>query len=226
LIAGALMAAVIGPRAVFTVLAGVALLGLPFAMRLPAGRGHAVRGAPRFGLPSRLDVWSFVQGMMLDGLFILGLAVLARETMPAHASLAAGAAMALRYLAEILLGPPSGALAERFGSQRLLVLLSCASAAGLALMGYGGLWWGAVAVVLLRGLIQPLPAPVAAAANPGPERVPALARLATWRDLGAGAGPLVAGLLLPVMPPSVLYAAAAALLAGSAVAMRQRPDAR
>ena len=28
------------------------------------------RGAPRFGLPTRLDFWSFVQGMALDGLFV------------------------------------------------------------------------------------------------------------------------------------------------------------
>ena len=45
-------------------------------------------------------------------------------------------------------------------------------------------------VVLVRGLIQPLPAPIAAADNPGPARVPALAKMATWRDLGAGAGPV------------------------------------
>jgi hypothetical protein len=84
----------------------------------------------------------------------------------------------------------------------------------------GLLWPAAVGVVtLLRGLIQPLPAPVTAALYPGAQRIPALARLATWRDLGAGVGPLVAGLLLPVIPPHFLYADTAALLAISAVAM-------
>src|SRR5258707_489404 len=94
LIGGAVLALVIGPRLVFLVLAAVALLALPFAVRLPSSRGQRVRGEPRFGFPSRLDVWSFVQGAALDGLFILGLAVLARETMPAHFAIAAGAAMA------------------------------------------------------------------------------------------------------------------------------------
>jgi len=222
LIAGAAIAPVIGPRGVFLALAAIALTALPFAMRLPSGRGQHARGQPRFGLPSRLDVWSFVQGMALDGVFILGLAVLARQTMPTHAAIAAGAAMALRYGAEIVLGPPSGALAERFGATRLLVLLSCGSAIGLAAIGCGALWSGAVAVVLLRGLIQPLPTPVAAAANPGPRRVRALARLATWRDLGAAFGPLAAGALLPVMPAFALYGVTAALLAGAALAMRTK----
>ena len=70
---------------------------------------------PRFGLPSRLDLWSFVQGMTLDGLFVLGMSVLAAAAVPDYAALAAGAALALGYIAEILLGPAGGALAERQG---------------------------------------------------------------------------------------------------------------
>jgi hypothetical protein len=75
---------------------------------------------------------------------------------------------------------------------------------------------------MLRGLIQPLPAPVVAVENPGRDRVPALARLATWRDLGAGAGPLLAGALLPVLPHWLLYGSAALLLAISATAIGTR----
>jgi len=226
LLAGAILAPVIGPRAVFLVLALVALSGLAFAWRLPSGRGQRVQGQPRFALPSRLDVWSFVQGAALDGVFVLGLAVLAREVMPAQFAIAAGAAMALRYAAEIVLGPPSGAMADRFGATRLLVMLSCASAVGLAAMGFGALWIGAVSVVLLRGLIQPLPAPIAAAANPGPGRVRALARLATWRDLGAAFGPLAAGTLLPLIPAFALYGITAILLAVAALSMQSPRAAR
>jgi hypothetical protein len=102
------------------------------------------------------------------------------------------------------------------------MLLSAASAAGLAVIGVGLLWSGAILVVLLRGLVQPLPAPVVAIENPGPDRVPALARLATWRDLGAGIGPLLAGALLPIFPQSLLYGGAALLLAISATAVGGR----
>lgn len=220
LVAGPVLAMHIGPQAVFLVLAAVALLAIPFALRLPSGRGHPVRGAPRFALPSRLDTWSFVQGLTLDGLFVIGLSVLAAESMPEGAALAAGVALALRYAAEIVLGPPGGAAAERWGARRLLVLFSLGCAAGLVALGAGALWAGALSVVVLRGLLQPLPAPVAAMENPGPERIRALARLATWRDLGAGMGPLAAGVLLPLVPPLMLYGGAAALLAASALAVR------
>ena len=147
--------------------------------------------------------------MTLDGLFVLGMSVLAAAAVPDYAALAAGGALALRYIAEILLGPAGGALAERHGARRLLMLLSVSTAAGLAVIGAGLLWIGALLVVTLRGLIQPLPAPVVAVDNPGPDRVPALARLATWRDLGAGAGPLIAGALLPILPHWLLYGGAA-----------------
>ena len=221
LVIGALISQLAGPRMAFLVLSLAALLAFPFAARLPKfGEGRAERlQNPRFGVPSRLDTWSFIQGMTLDGLFVLGISVLAAASIPEYAALAAGAALALRYVAEILLGPAGGTLAQRYGARRVLTLLSVASAAGLAIIGAGALWFGAVLVVMLRGLIQPIPAPVVAMENPGRDRVPALARLATWRDLGAGAGPLLAGALLPVLPHELLYGAAAALLAISAIAV-------
>ncbi|MGE0259541.1 MAG: MFS transporter, partial [Alphaproteobacteria bacterium] len=221
LVAGAIVAQFAGPRAAFAVLAVAALLAFPFAARLPTGgEGRPERlPRPRFGLPSRLDTWSFVQGMTLDGLFVLGLSVLGAAALPGYAALAAGAALALRYVAEILLAPFGGGLAERYGPRLVLTVLSVVTALGLGVIGAGALWTGAVLVVVLRGLIQPIAAPVVALENPGRDRVPALARLATWRDLGAGAGPLLAGALLPLVAHPILYGGAAALLAVSAIAV-------
>ena len=50
----------------------------------------------------------------------------------------------------------------------------------------------------------------------------ALARLATWRDLGAGAGPLLAGMLLPVLPAPMLYGGAAVCLGAAALGLVSR----
>jgi len=221
LVVGAVVSHLTGPREAFLVLSTAALLAFLFAAQLPRlGEGRPERlQRPRFGVPSRLDTWSFIQGMTLDGLFILGISILAGAAIPGYATLAAGGALALRYVAEITLGPSGGALAQRYGPRRVLTLLSVSTAVGLAVIGAGVLWIGAILVVVLRGLIQPIPPPLVAIENPGRDRVPALARLATWRDLGAGAGPLLAGALLPIVPHEVLYGAAALLLAASAAAV-------
>ncbi len=217
LLAGALLAEAAGPRVVFLALAGIALLGLPVAARLPGGRGQAVRSPRRrIGLPAPLDLWSFIQGLTLEGVFIVGLSLLASAASPKGATLAAGAALSLRYVAEIVLGPPSGLAAERWGVARALIAASLASAAGYAAICGGWVWTGIIAIVLLRGVLAPLPAPVAAIVYPGAARVPAIARLATWRDLGAGIGPMLAGALLP-LAPTALYAASGIALAAATV---------
>ncbi len=219
LIAGAFLSEFYGPRFVFAVLAGIALLALPFAMRLPSEPEHLLSSGPRFARPGAISVWSFCMGFALDGLFIFGLALLAKASMPEGAAIAAGLAMSLRYLFEILLSPVGGRWAQSFGARRVLVIVSLLACLGLLMQGFGSplLWVGAISVITLRALLQPLSAPVVAEAFPGPARVSALARQATWRDIGAGAGPLAAGLLFPVLPAFAIYAGAAALLGTSSV---------
>ena len=142
--------------------------------------------------------------------------------MPGGAVLAAGLLMALRYFSEIVLSPLGGRLAERFGAERLLVSLSLLTAAVLVGFGAGWLWSCATAIVVLRALQLPLVAPIVALRTPGPERVRALAARAVWRDIGAGSGPIAAGLLLPIVPSFWIYSASAALLAVAAVACAKR----
>ena len=113
-------------------------------------------------------------GFTLDGLFIFGLSLLAAASLPEGAVIAAGAAMTLRYVSEIALSRPGGTLARHVGARRLLIVLSLALAGALALLASTGVYWVAVlAAVVLRTLLQPLPAPVIAEAFfQGAERVP------------------------------------------------------
>jgi hypothetical protein len=53
--------------------------------------------------------------------------------------------------------------------------------------------------------------------------VHALAGRAIWRDIGAGMGPMLAGLLLPVMSSLWLYSLAASALALAAIACGRQP---
>lgn len=225
LIVGALLAETIGPRPVFVVLALAALAAPIFAARLPDTTQVINRSGPRLSMPEPISIWSFSMGFALDGIFVFGLSLIAAQSMPKGAVIAAGAAMALRYVSEIVLSAPGGSLAQRVGPRRLLVALSFATAISMSLLGAEGLlvWAGVLLTVILRALLQPLPSPVVALAYPGPDRVPALARQATWRDIGAGIGPLAAGVLFPLVPAVAVFAGAGGLLALSTGLLLRKP---
>lgn len=222
--AAALLSEAVGPRWIFVVLAVVAAAGLFATRRLP-GRPQAGIATKRRGpsRPNALDTWSFLEGFALDGLFIIGLSVLGQDLLPGGAVIVAALLLALRYGAEIVLSPLGGRLADRWGAERLLVGLTLVTALALVGFGTGWLWSCAAAIVILRALQLPLLPPIVAHRHPGPDRVRALAARSVWRDIGAGLGPIAAGLLLPVMSPAWLYGLTAALLAAAGLACARPP---
>ena len=215
---GGLLTLWAGPRPIFLILAGCCLVGLWMARGLP-GTGHDLHSTPgrRFKWPDSVALWSFIEGVALDGLFIFGLSIQAQKIMGGDAVLIAGGLMALRYLSELLLSPLGGRAAQRFGATAMLLLFSFLSA--LALAAFGSYWViiGAAAVLVLRALQLPLVTTLVAERNPGAMRVSALASNAVWRDIGAGLGPLLAGLLLPVASAPWVFGLAGAAIAISAV---------
>ncbi len=226
LLAGALIAEFAGVRTVFLVLGFVAIPALFFAWRLPAEPEGVTARAPAVSRPNVLNVWAFCAGFTLDGIFIVGLAITVAAHQPEGAILAAGAAMALRFALEVVLSPVSGAWGQRIGARRLLVASALVASCGLALVGLADLsgsdavlWAGLLMTIVLRAVLQPLPAPVVAETFPGAARVQALAAQSTWRDIGAGTGPLAAGFLLPLVAPAATYGLAALLLAGASLAL-------
>lgn len=206
-----------GPRPIFLILAGCCLLGLWAARGLPTV-GHDLHSTGRrFKWPDSVATWSFIEGVALDGLFIFGLSIQAQKILGGDAVLIAGGLMALRYASEMLLSPLGGRAAQRFGATSMLLLFSFLSA--LALTAFGSYWVivGAAAVLVLRAVQLPLVTTLVAERNPGSMRVSALASNAVWRDVGAGLGPLLAGLLLPVASAPWVFGVAGAAIAVSAV---------
>jgi hypothetical protein len=167
-------------------------------------------------------------GFTIDGIFIFGLGLLAASSYPKGAVIAAGLAMALRFGTEVVFSRGGGMLADRFGARPALVVVSISMAGALCILAGGGLWlWaGVIAIVVLRAFAAALTPPVVAEAHPGQDRVPALASQASWRDIGAGTGPLAAGVLLAAAPALIIYAAAAVLLGGAAVGLLRSAPAR
>ena len=218
LVVSAVMAVEFGPRSAFLLLAIVAAIAPLLAARIPPIAEKPVLGGPTFERPGAISLWSFALGFTLDGLFIFGLGLLAAASYPKGAVLAAGIAMALRYAVEVAFSPAGGHLAHHFGARRVLVLSSLGASFGLALLAFEQwLWFGVITTIVLRALVQPLTAPMVAEAHPGAERVRALARQATWRDIGAGTGPLAAGMLFPVLAPLAIYGGASLLLAAASL---------
>ena len=215
-----------GPRPVFWLFALAALAGVLVTRGLPA-LPHALSPRRRgLKLPNSLDSWSFLEGLTLDGLFIIGLSYLGGDVLPGGAVLVAGSLLAVRYLGEIVLSPLGGRLADQFGAMRMLVVLSLMTSAALILFGLGWVWGAAAVIVVLRALQLPLLAPIVAMRTPGPERVQALVARSVWRDIGAGTGPVLAGLLLPLVAPVWIYGVPATLLAVAALMCARQPVAR
>lgn len=221
LVAGALMTLAYGPRSVFFALTALACLAPVFAARLPARPETSLTSAARFGWPEPMSIWSFALGFTLDGLFVFGLGLLAAASFPSGAVMAAALALALRYATEVIFSPAGGRLAHRYGAYHIIVAASLGATLGLAALATEGamLWTAVVVTIVLRALIQPLTAPMVAEAYPGAGRVQALARQATWRDIGAATGPLAAGFVLPVLPPLAVYGTAALVLGLSTLAL-------
>lgn len=215
LVVGAVIAQVWGARTLFAAHVVIASLAPFVAARIAIAAETTRSGGPRFERPGPMSMWSFASGFTLDGLFFFGLGLLAAKNYPSGAVIAAGLAMALRYVVEVVVSPLGGALARGLGARVTLILLSLGAALGLALLAADGwlLWAGILIAIVLRALIQTLSAPLVAETFPGPERVSALARQATWRDIGAGTGPLAAGVLLASASPLAVYGGAAILLA-------------
>ncbi|OCT25298.1 MFS transporter [Pseudomonas putida] len=220
---GALMAQAYGPRAVFYVLCISALCGLWRARALPCG-GHdiAARSGRRLRLPDSIATWSFIEGVTLDGLFIFGLSLYAQVHMGESGVLVAGVLMAVRYLSEMLFSPFGGRLADRFGALRMLVVLSLTTSLALLVFASHWLFIGAFFVLVLRALQLPLVMTLVALRNPH-ARIQALASNAVWRDIGAGLGPMLAGVLLPQVPAIWAYAGAALAVAVAALNCARPP---
>jgi MFS family permease len=221
LLAGGIAADLWGPRVVFLALGCIALAAPFFAIQLPSTPEPVVNERPPLAGPDTFSIWSFCMGFALDGLFVFGLSLLAVAGLGKGGVIAASVAMALRYVSEILLSPSGGRLAHRYGPRPTLIVLSFGAAAALALLGAPEpiLWLGVLATVILRALLQPLPAPVIAEDFPGAARVPALARQAVWRDIGAAVGPLAGGFLFAVVPALIIYAGAATLFAAASLGL-------
>jgi MFS transporter, DHA1 family, inner membrane transport protein len=217
LVGGAWLALQVGPRSVLVIYGALTLVALVSALLLPRLAPEPVTDKRfRLPLPHRLETWGFVMGFSGDGVFLLTLAFLMKDSITSMAPvLATALLLALRWLVEITTGPLGGWIGDRFGARRISILNGAPLVLGFLLIAFEHEVVGALVVVMTRGMFNTL-IPVLVIERGRGGVLSSQASYSTWRDFGAAVGPLTAPWLFLNVPQTTLYAALAAALGVSA----------
>ena len=211
---GAWLATTLGPREAFWAMTALTLLAVPLAFAIPRQEtADAPATARRFQLrrPSTFNLFSFAVGLAGDGIFMVTIGLLFLQEVSAQmAMLSAGGVMALRHLTVLAVSPIGGALADRFGAQPTMLGSALAMTAGFALVPFDLVYVAAVLMLVGRGILAVVSPLIVAQ---GKDNVMnAVSANATWADLGAAVGPLLAGFSVGLIALDALYGGAAVLL--------------
>lgn len=222
LLFGAWLVGKVGPNTVFLILAVPTLLAVPVALwALPESVKPKVRDRKPviLGRPSPLDVLYFLQGYGVDGVFALSITLIfARDASLSEAVLGGGALLAMRHFAEAIAAPIFGWLADKVGARRVFVVAAALTMLGFVFVAAGLTVTGALVMLLFRGALASLgPAVIAQTIDGDQDTLGALARMQSWRDIGASAGPLVTGFLLTVVSAELQHGLVAAAMAAGLV---------
>ena len=207
---GAWLAAITGPRDVFLYLALATAVSicLTFALNSSGEQRQVKRPITRdkiFPKPDSLDLLIFWMGAGVDGVFTVSISLMWAQYLSTEtAILIGGSILAGRRLSEMLIAPLAGMIADRFGVRLPLFLAIMLTIAGFGLIGGGLLMLGSIALVISRGALGTL-FPAAVARIYPEDKIKALARNQTWRDVGAAAGPLAAGACLAFIRPEIMH---------------------
>jgi len=213
LVGGAWIVLHAGPQQVFLIYGALTLISLGAALLLPRLPPEpATKKGFRLPVPHRLEVWGFVMGFAGDGVFLLTLAFLMKDSITSMAAVMATAMLlALRWLVEITTGPIGGWIGDRFGARHVAIVNGALLVLGFVLIAADHEVAGALLVVMTRGMFNTL-IPVLVIERGQGSVLSSQASYSTWRDFGAAVGPLSAPWLFLNVPQTPLYTALAVAL--------------
>ena len=227
-VGGSLLVLEIGPRHVFLVLGALTSFALVAALFLPVlpPEPAAQRTGFRLPKPHRLEIWGFLLGFSGDGVFLLTLAFLLKDSVSWTAPVVATSLiLAIRCMVESTAGPPGGWLCDRFGARRVASITGAVLVVGYVLIALRLDLAGSLVIVLSRGLFNTL-IPVMVLDRAGGGYLSSQASYSTWRDFGAAIGPLSAPWLFLTFSQGALFGALAVLMAaGLAFCLIMKPRA-
>ena len=207
---GTWVASYVGPQHVFIYMGLLSVFGLLLALFLvelgkptePAGPRSKNFSIPK---PESIDGLIFWMGFGIDGVFTITIALMwVQYSSPETAIVIGGLILASRRISEIIIAPMSGMISDRLGGTAPLLSMLVLCGAGFLLIGMGHLILGSVALVVCRGALGTL-FPAAASKLHPEDAMAALTRNQTWRDIGAAAGPLLAGVLLGTISAEIIH---------------------
>ncbi len=223
-IGGGFLVLAVGPRDVFLILGGLTVLALVAALLLPTLPAEPARERGiRLPRPQRLEIWGFLLGFSGDGVFLLTLAFLLRDSVTSVEPIVATTlVLSLRCRVEATGGPVGGWMSDRFGARRVATLAGSVLVVGYVLIAFQVDLIGSVVIVLTRGLFNTL-IPVMVMERVSGGYLASQASYATWRDFGAAVGPLTAPWLFLTFSQGLLFGALAAIMAaGVGVCLARR----
>jgi MFS family permease len=217
LLFGAWLVGETGPTTVFLILAVPTALAIPFALSLPRGVSAQVKDSKPASLakPKPIDVLFFLQGYGVDGVFAVSITLIfARDAPLSEAVLGGGALLAMRHFGEAIAAPLFGWIADKVGARRVFIVAAALTMLGFIGVAVGMTITGALLMLIFRGALASLgPAVIAQSLRADEDALGALARMQTWRDIGASCGPLVTGFLLTVVSAELQHAMVAVAMA-------------
>lgn len=213
-VGGALLVLQIGPRHVFLVLGALTLLAVVAALMLPPLHTEPTdRRGFRLPIPHRLEIWGFLLGFSGDGVFLLTLAFLLKDSVTFVAPIMATAlVLSLRCVMEASGGPVGGWIGDRFGARQVATATGAVLVRGFTLIACHVDVVGSVVIVLSRGLFNTL-IPVMVMQRVTGGYLSSQASYSTWRDFGAALGPLSAPWLFLNVEQSWLFATLGVMMA-------------
>ena len=217
LVAGAWLTGFLGPRTVFVWLALLTATAMPLALSLPVDRtgDEAPISTRSLGRPTLIDLLFALQGFGVDGVFAVSITLLLAQELPLDLAVVSGASLfAVRHACDAVGAPLFGAIGDRHGAGRILVVSMACTAVGFFGIASGLTIAGALLMLFSRSALAVLgPAVVVRRMSATQSAIGDLARMHAWRDLGAAVGPLATGMLLTAASAELLHGLVGALVA-------------
>lgn len=221
LVCGAWLVGEVGPNMVFIILAIPTALAIPIAFSLPNSISPKPKQSRSFSFtrPKPIDVLFFLQGYGVDGVFAVSITLIfARDASLSEAVMSGGALLAMRHFGEAIAAPMFGWVADRYGARRLFVMAVVMTMFGFFGVAAGFTIFGALVMLLFRGALASLgPTVITQSLDADEDVIGPLARMQTWRDIGASCGPLVTGFLLTVLSAEMQHGIVAVALAAGLI---------